>query len=85
MTYPNGLKKPSEHLADVLAGRVSLEAADESVRMMLVRVVYERAAKVLAAGDRDARAKALDAVEPAIRSAVEAKARELFEMRKAKV
>ena len=84
MTYSNGLKKPSEHLADVLAGRVSLEAADSSVKMMLVRAIWERAAKVLAAGDRDARAKALDAVEPAIRAAVEAKAREIFDMRKAR-
>ncbi len=83
-TYANGIRKPSALLDDVIAGRTELDAADEATQSWFRQWLFERADAVLQQRSADDRRAAL-AKEPAIhRARIEAEARRLFEIRRAR-
>ncbi len=76
------VKKPSEELNDLLAGRQTLEETEPAVRSWARLYIYLAAEEVLEHRTRSARNDALEKVPCNIRQAVRQEAMRLWELRK---
>jgi len=76
------VKKPSEELNDLLAGRQTLEETEPAVRSWARLYIYWAAEEVLEQPTRAARNQALEKVPANIRDAVRQEAVRIWELRK---
>ena len=86
MPYRNApdVKKPSEHLHDLLSGKVAPQDTPEAVLSWARLEIYRGAVGVLSQPDKARRRAMLDRIPPSIRPYVEREARIIWEKRKGK-
>lgn len=78
---PN-VKKPSEHLHDLLSGAVAPKDTPEAVLSWARLSIYQGACEVLAEPDKARRRAMLDKIPESIRPYVEREAKEIWRKRK---
>ena len=82
MPYLTGLTKPSEHLDDLLRGKVAWDDAPEAIRSWARLEVYRGACAVLDQPGKVERRNMLGLIPAAIRPHVEAEAKRIWAMRR---
>ena len=82
MTYTNNVKRPSQHLHDLLSGKVAPQDTPEPVLSWARLEIFNAAKAVIGAPNKDKRRAMLDKIPPTIRPFVEREARKMWEHRK---
>ena len=81
MTYPENVKRPSQHLHDLLSGKVAPKDTPAPVLSWARLEIFNAAKAVINAPDKDKRRAMLDKIPPSIRPFVEREARKMWEHR----
>lgn len=80
--YVPEVKKPSEHLEDLMMGRIAWEDADHPIRSLAQKHLYDAACIILSKPTVSERRRILSRIPERIRPYVEAEVLRLHKMRK---